>query len=219
MLQAVLFDMDGVLIDSEPFHHRITKDLFQELKLTISSEEYNGFIGLSFPEMWKRINASYRLEQTLPEIIDLNRNRIMTYLKNSEQQAIPGVVPLLERLKSEQIELAVASSSPLPYIELVLEKLAIRDFFRVLVSGEEVERGKPAPDIFLRAAELLKVTPEYCLVIEDSKNGVRAAKEAGMKCIGFRNINSGNQELSRADLIVERMDKLNYRVLEELFHS
>jgi HAD superfamily hydrolase (TIGR01509 family) len=106
--------------------------------------------------------------------------------------------------------MALASSSTQRVIDTVLEKLALVGVFDPVVSGEEVEHGKPAPDIFLRTAGLLEIPPETCLVIEDSANGVRAAKAAGMVCIGFRNPNSGAQDLSAADAIVASLDEIRF---------
>ena len=85
---------------------------------------------------------------------------------------------------------------------MVVSKFELEDYFSCILSGEEVENGKPAPDIYVETAKKLGIVPEECIVIEDSKNGVMAAKEAGMKCIGFKNINSGEQDLSKADYIV-----------------
>ena len=95
--------------------------------------------------------------------------------------------------------IAIASSSPRLFIEAVVEKIGIQQYFTIIVSGEEVERSKPEPDIFLKAARLLNVNPFECLVVEDSKSGTIAAKKAGMKCIGYLNLNSGEQDLSQAD--------------------
>ena len=126
-------------------------------------------------------------------------------------QPIKGIPELLANLKKDGIAIGLASSSEKAFIEMVLEELGIRGYFQAVVSGEEVERSKPEPEIFLRAAELLNVDPADCLVLEDSRHGVEAAKRAGMKCIGYQNPNSGPQDLSRADKIVHTLENLDYR--------
>jgi len=110
----------------------------------------------------------------------------------------------------------VASSSPKFFIETVLETLRIREYFKEILSGEEVQRGKPYPDIFLETAEMLRVNPQECVVIEDSTNGIKAALAAGMKCIGFINLNSGLQDLTSASIIVDSICKINYGLISNM---
>ena len=115
-----------------------------------------------------------------------------------------------------RIPIAIASSSPREFIEAVVKKIGIDQYFKILVSGEEIERSKPEPDIFLKAATLLNVSPTECLVVEDSKSGTIAAKKAGMKCIGYQNVNSGNQDLSNADFIVNDIKEIDIRKVSKL---
>jgi HAD superfamily hydrolase (TIGR01509 family) len=128
-----------------------------------------------------------------------------------------GILELLSNLKKEGIKIGLASSSPLETINLILEKFEIKDYFDAVISGEDLKRGKPAPDIYLKAAELLSVCPENCIGIEDSNHGVCAAKSAGMKCVGLQNTNSGNQDLSNSDLKVDSIEQLNTLMLKNLF--
>ena len=118
---------------------------------------------------------------------------------------------MLEEIKTAHLPIAIASSSPKIFIEAVVEKIGIRQYFKILISGEEIERSKPEPDIFLKAALLLNVNPSECLVVEDSKSGTIAAKKAGMKCIGYQNFNSGNQDLSNADFIVNDIREIDIK--------
>ena len=123
-------------------------------------------------------------------------------------EPIPGIVELLEELRRQRIAIGLASSSPRSFIEAVLAKFKIREYFACVVSGEEMPAGKPAPDIYLEAARQLHVPPEQCVVLEDSRNGVLAAKRAGMTCIGFANPASGGQDLSAADRIVHAISEI-----------
>ena len=114
------------------------------------------------------------------------------------------------------IKMALASSSPRSHIDAVLKMFNLTDYFHAIVCGEDTKEGKPSPDIFLNAAKIINTLPEDCIVIEDSYNGVLAAKAANMKCIGFKNPNSGNQDLSNADKIVTSLEDINIETLNEL---
>ncbi len=217
MLEAVIFDMDGVLIDSEPFHLDVNEKIFENLGINLSEDEYLSFIGTTHKDMWTTIKNRYNLPQGVPELVNMQISGNIEYIKNEEIEEINGITNLLSRINSENIKIGIASSSPTEVIELVTNKLGIRDYFSSIVGGEEIKKGKPAPDIFLKAAKCLNVKPSDCIVIEDSKNGVLAAKAAGMKCVGFKNPNSGNQDLQKADLIINDYDSLSVNTLRTLF--
>jgi HAD superfamily hydrolase (TIGR01509 family) len=217
MLKAVIFDLDGVIIDSEPFHLVVNEKIFDNLGINLSEEEYHGFIGTTHKDMWTTIKRKFNLPQPVSELVNMQVSGNINYIKNEEIEEIKGVKDLLFKIASENIKIGIASSSPTEVIELVIKKLGISDYFSAIVGGEKIEKGKPAPDIFLEAAKFLNTKPEYCVVIEDSENGVKAAKTAGMKCIGFRNPNTGNQDLKKADLIIDKYDSLNVSTLRNLF--
>jgi beta-phosphoglucomutase family hydrolase len=217
MLKAVIFDMDGVIIDSEPAHLRVCLELFKKLNIDLSEEEYGRFIGVSNTSMWTTLKQMYGLAQTIQELAEQQARANIDDFKNGDDKPMPGILELLSNLKKEGIKIGLASSSPLETINLILEKFEIKDYFDAVVSGENLKRGKPAPDIYLKAAEMLSVFPENCIAIEDSNHGVCAAKSAGMKCVGFQNTNSGNQDLSDSDLKVDSIEKLHTVVLWKLF--
>jgi len=123
---------------------------------------------------------------------------------------------LLNEIKYSELKLALGSSSPKKLINEVISNFDLGNYFKIVRSGENVENGKPAPDLFLKISEELEIKPENILVIEDSHNGVKAAKKAGMNCIGFSNNNSGNQDLSIADLIIEDFSKLTLEQIKNL---
>ncbi|HHE37130.1 MAG TPA: HAD family phosphatase [Candidatus Cloacimonetes bacterium] len=226
--KAIIFDMDGVILNSEPIYYEVQMKFFRELGINISADEYSTFVGLSQTEMWKRIlkkfdSTSIRqltdgVEYNFSTLNKINlleelitKNNKLNYQHFSKLENLkptPNLIDFINELKNKNIKLAVASSTTKKLVDLILEKLQIRHFFEVIVSGNEIKNGKPEPDIFLKTAELLKVKPEECIVIEDSFNGVKAAKSAGMKCIGFQKFNSGEQDLSDADLIVNEFNEL-----------
>ncbi|MGG3279339.1 HAD family hydrolase [Paenibacillus solani] len=202
MIQAFIFDMDGVIIDSEPLHFEVDIQVMKDFGSAITHEDLEKYVGMTNPEMWAVIKNEYQLSQSVAEIIEYQLSNKIEILTGREMEPIDGIHELLAELKARQIPAAIASSSPPVFITAVLRKFNLLDQFECVVSGEEVERGKPAPDVYLKAAELLGVKPEHCMVLEDARHGVAAAKAAGMKCIGFVNPNSGNQDLSQADYVV-----------------
>lgn len=213
MIKAFIFDMDGVIIDSEPDHIEFEQEIFKKLGLDISREEHMSFIGSTSHYMWDTLRVKYKLPYTLEQLVEQDRDTYYKHLISSPSavKSIDGVIDFIKKLRAEGFKLAVASSSPLEVIETVINILNVSSYFDVIVTGDYVSRSKPAPDIFLYASEKLKVTSNMCVVVEDSHNGVCAAKHAGMKCIGFRNPNSGNQDLSKADMIIDSFEKVDYK--------
>lgn len=216
-MKAVIFDMDGVLIDSEPLHFEVDKMVLKKLNINEDEHYLERFVGYTNPAMWKIIKSEYSIDKTVEELIELQMTTKLKYLEESNYTAIQGIKELLEEISEHKIPIGIASSSPRIFIEAVIEKIGISKYFNNWISGEEVEKSKPEPHVFLKAAELLGVNPEQCIVIEDSKSGTIAAKKAGMKCIGYKNVNSGNQDLSRADVIVDRITEINFEMMKGLF--
>ena len=213
MIEAVIFDMDGVLIDSEPLHFEVDEMVLKHLQIDKGKHYLERYVGYTNPAMWKIIKEEYQLEQSIEGLIELQMRIKLDYLEKSNYVAIDGVLELLNKIQAKKIPLAIASSSPRIFIEAVIDKIQIARYFTTWISGEEVPESKPAPDVFLVAAAMLNVQPENCIVIEDSKSGTIAAKSAGMKCIGFQNPNSGNQDLSEADFIFDSFTELHKRLL------
>jgi HAD superfamily hydrolase (TIGR01509 family) len=216
MLQACIFDMDGVIIDSEPLHYDVDFQIEKKLGYELTHRDLDRYVCMTNPEMWKQIKLMYSLQESIEELIRLQLELKLRLLNEKEEVPIAGIVELLEELQSFGKRIGLASSSPRCFIEAVLEKFGITSYFQVCVSGEEVERGKPAPDVFLATAAELQVDVRRCVVIEDSRNGVAAAKAAGMACVGFVNPNSGQQDLSQADLVTASIASLNVHSLEQL---
>ena len=185
-LQAVIFDMDGVIVDSEPLHERAFRDVFQKLGYgETHGMDFPAYYGRSDRALWQDFVAKHQPAQTLDFLADWKQKRFIELVKQ-EEPIFSGLPGLLEKLSTVCL-LAVASGSLHPVIDEILAMKNLRRFFPVVVSVQDVARPKPAPDVFLRAAQLLNVAPEQCWVIEDAVFGVEAALAAGMRVIGITN--------------------------------
>jgi beta-phosphoglucomutase family hydrolase len=218
MLKAVIFDMDGVIIDSEPTHMKLENETYKKLCIEVTEDEHHSFVGATSHYMWEALKNKYKLNQTLDELIEYDRSTYFKHLNSDECEItlIDGVKQLIEDLHENGIKLAIASSSPLNVIEAIAKKFQIEEYFEVFVTGDYVKRSKPEPDIFIFASEKLKVVPENCVVIEDSHNGVLAAKKAGMKCVGINSGPEGSQDISMADLVINSFKEVNYIKLSQI---
>ena len=208
MISCVIFDMDGVIIDSEPIYFRIEQQLFKEVGVELTREEHTTYVGRS--DLWYSIKEKYHLDIDPEKITSEEKRRYLEILKNSfDGDPIEGVTELIANLDKRGMNLVLASSSEMKNIELVLTKFGLIDYFDLRISGADLPTSKPHPEIFEKAAIMAQATPQNCLVIEDSANGVKAAKSANMACIGFRNPNSGNQDLSAADWIIHSFEEFD----------
>jgi len=210
MIKAIIFDMDGVLVDSEPFHIEIEKQQFLMNQLSITNEEHHRYMGVATNVMWEQIAERHSLNASVEELTEQNRiESIRFFTEVKEIPVMPGLIDLLEKLQQKKYPMAVASSSFPEIIKLILERTGIRKYFQVVVSSQEAGKSKPEPDVFLLAARKLKVMPNDCLVVEDSKNGIKAAQAAGMSCVAYQSPGVDPQSQKEADAVVK-----NYAQLE-----
>lgn len=212
-VEAVIFDMDGVLVDSEPFHVKNEKRMFNKMGLDISDEEHAGYMGTATDVMWAKIIKDRNLRHDVDDLTNRTIQESLPFFRSLEKiDPMPGLIELLKKLKSYKIPMAVASSSDSETIRIILEKSGLRNYFLHVVSSSEAGKSKPEPDVFLHAANLLGVQPQNCVVFEDSKNGIKAAKAAGMFCIAYSGADSAHQDRSEADLHISHysdLEKLN----------
>ena len=197
---AIIFDMDGVIVDSEPRHIRAFREVFGAMGYgERHGMDFEAYLGRSDRALWLDFVAKHQPKETLEELTEWKQRRLIEILR-AEQPIFPGLPDLVAKLAVEH-RLAVASGSLHLVIEEVLKLKNLRRFFETVVSVQDVAQGKPAPDIFLRTAELLEVSPAACCVIEDSAAGVQAGKAAGMTVIAITN-SLPAARLAQADAVV-----------------
>ena len=197
-LQAVIFDMDGVLVDSEPFGFEAMRRVVARYGLGYSEEENAEFLGRTTLESCRILKARHGLPDTAETLADFYIDGMLAQIGEGPVP-MPGVPDVLERVRAGGYRLALASSAELRVIHANLSALALAPLFEAVVSGTQVARGKPAPDVFLAAADRLAMAPDRCLVVEDSRNGLLAAKAAGMRCAVVPCAYTRHQDFREAD--------------------
>lgn len=215
MIKAVIFDMDGVIVDSEPAHIEAEKQILLKHGVKVTTEELRAYTGTTAEFEFADLIRKYKLNTTVEALFKEKENILFKLLKR-EVQPTKGVIELIKNLKRQGVKLGIASSGHRKLVRFFLGKLKIASQFDSVVCSEDITHSKPHPEIFLKSAKELGVRPDECVVIEDSKLGVEAAKSAGMKCVGYRNPNSGDQDLSEADMIVDDFAGLDIRSLLRL---
>jgi HAD superfamily hydrolase (TIGR01509 family) len=205
---AVIFDMDGVLIDSEPLHFEVLNEVLAVDGHALSRAENEEFIGATTEAMWTTLIARRGLARSLADYKVLYDDILLRELRRPRDPA-PGVVRLLTRVRELGLRLGLASSSRRIWIDATLSSLSLSAAFDAIVSGDDVERSKPDPQIYLLAADHLGVPPGRCLAIEDSPNGVRSARGAGMVVLGVRTSYTAHLRLDGAERIVDSLAELD----------
>ncbi|QDA61870.1 HAD family hydrolase [Hymenobacter jejuensis] len=210
MIRTVIFDMDGVLVDTEPLHRDAFFRHFAELGITVSDAEYATFLGSSTRNMYQRIKREFGLSQDVEALMVRKRELFGAAFDHStELDLLPGARALVEELYRQGVPLVLASSASKETIARVFKRFELYPYFDHIVSGEDFPQSKPNPAIFLQAAKLAETPAAECVVIEDSSNGVAAAKAAGMYCIGYSSEHSTGQDLHLADLVVSSLSQLD----------
>ncbi|HET9287296.1 MAG TPA: HAD family phosphatase [Gaiella sp.] len=205
-IDAVVFDMDGVLVDTEHLWDEVREELTEEWGGRYTPEAQEAMMGMSSPEWSRYLHEVVGLREP-PEVINEEVVRRMLARYETELPVVPGAVEAVHRLSSAGLRLALASSSNRELIDAVLRRLDLTSYFELTVSSEEVERGKPAPDVYLEVARRLGVEPSRCAAVEDSASGIRAAHAAGLHVVAYPNRHYPPAEdvLALADAVVESL--------------
>ena len=218
MLKAVLFDMDGVIVDTEPLHKKAYFLMFDAFNIKVSNTLYQSFTGQSTLSVCRKLCAIYELDATPEELVKSKRKSFLSLFQNDPSlQLIDGVLDLIKDYYSNGLTLVLASSASMFTINNVFTRFNLDQYFKAKISGADLKASKPHPEIFEKAAELAGFLKTECIIIEDSTNGIKAAKSAGIFCVGFNSYHSKNQNYNLADIVVDdfsliKFEKLNTRL-------
>ncbi|WP_282136324.1 HAD family hydrolase [Seonamhaeicola maritimus] len=203
MLKAVIFDMDGVIIDSEPMHNKAYHDMFEEVGIEVSSELYESFTGQSTINICRRLCDHFNIEESPETLVALKRKHYKQFFESSSDLTlIDGVLELIKDYYSNGLTLVLGSSAAMTSINQIFDRFELDQYFIAKLSGGDLKQSKPHPEIFIKAAEATGFKKEECIVIEDSTNGIQAANAAGIYCVGYDSFHSKNQDYSTANKVI-----------------
>lgn len=217
MISTVIFDMDGVIVDTEPVHHYAYQQHFKQLGIDVTPEMYASFTGGSTKNIYAKIKTHFNIEEELETLVQCKRTLFNAAFDNKEDLfLLEGVEDLIKELHSKGMQLVLASSSANETINRIFKRFNLEPYFTHKVSGEDFPNSKPHPAIFLKAAELSQTSVENCIVIEDSTNGIKAAKAANIYCIGYDSVNSALQDYSLANEVITDFKELSFEKIKAI---
>ncbi len=209
MKKAILFDMDGVIVDTEPLHHKAYFQMFSHFNLPVNEELYQTFTGQSTQNICNFLVENFDLKVSSDDLIQKKRAFFKHYFDNDPDfTLLPGVKDLIEYFFRNDKKLILASSASMNTINWVFDRFELHPFFKGKISGADLMESKPHPEIFIKAAEMAQEPIENCMVIEDSTNGIKAANAAGIYCVAYKSPHSKNQDYSLANQIIEQFAEL-----------
>lgn len=214
MVRAVIFDLDGVLVDSEALSFESYELYLKKYGITIDNEDRRLATGATASDDIGRLSKKYNVSFDRKKSI-VEKEALYMRLARGNLKVFEGVDGLINLLRENRIKIAVASSGIARRVDFSLREVGLERTFDAVVTGDEVTSGKPRPEIFLKAAEKLKVNPSDCVVVEDSVVGIEAAKNAGMKCIAVTNTFPG-EDLGNADIIVSSLSQVDIGAIKSL---
>lgn len=217
MVKTVIFDMDGVLVNSEPLHHEVSLVQFKELDIVVTDELFATFTGNSNKMIYQKIKDQFQLSHEVGDLI-LSKNALFieAFDNNQEIHLMHGVKELIIDLHQNGVQLIVASSSEMEIIDKIFERFDLNQYFTHKISGNDFPESKPNPAIFLKAASLSKAPIDECIIIEDSTNGIKAAKAAGIFCVAYKSEEVNTQDQSLADTIIYDYRDLNFEKISKI---
>jgi len=213
-IKAVIWDMDGVIADTAPYHFGAWQRVLQKRGVDFTEEDFRRNFGQR-DDTIIRNTLGKGISQSKISAITEEKERNFRKTVRQSIKPLPGAIKLIKLLTDHEFKMALASSAPIENIRLLTEGLGINNYFQTIISGRDVPEGKPSPQGFLLAAQKLGVEPKNCIVIEDAVAGVTAAKRAGMCCLAITNTHP-RTSLIEADLIVDTLEAVNIDDLEEL---
>ncbi len=213
---GVVFDMDGVLVDTYQAHFRSWQQVAAERELPFSEEAFRKTFGKTSREIIAELWGKDRFDDTEIEEMDRRKEAAFRRLIENDFPAMPGVMDLLDDLRAAGVRLAVGSSGPPDNVDFVVDRLQARGLFDAIVTGKDVRRGKPDPQVFLMAADRLGIEPSRCVVVEDAPVGIAAARAGGMASIGMVSTGRSREDLQQADAIVQSLAEITPEMVRDL---
>lgn len=218
MLKAVIFDMDGVIIDSEPLHNIAYHNMFEDVNIKVSDALYESLTGKSTLNVCKQVKDIFNLSEAPECLVAIKRKHYEYIFENDKTfDLIDGVLDLIKDYHSNGLTLVLASSASMPNIERIFNRFDLNKYFKAKLSGADLKASKPHPEIFINAVKASGFKTEECIVIEDSTNGIKAANAAGIFSIGFDSVHSKNQDYSKANLVIKDFKEVSYSNIKTLF--
>lgn len=211
-MKACIWDMDGVIADTGYYHFLSWRETLKEYGVDLKESDFKKTFGMRNEEIVEIVFGDLSKVGEIAE----KKERKYRELARGKINLLPGVGKLLDGLRARGWKQALASSTPLENIKLIVNETGIASFFEVIISGEDVKKGKPDPEVFLKTSQKLGVNPENCVVIEDAPAGIKAANSAGMRCIGVATTH-GEDKLKEANLVVRTLESVTPDVLEGLW--
>jgi HAD superfamily hydrolase (TIGR01509 family) len=206
-IKAFIFDMDGVMLDSEPYQLMSFNKVLGRFGVSVLMPEFKKkYMGSRDTQICERMIADYKLPITAEAFVNGKRSAYLEVIVEENVPPTEGLVDAIGAL-SAVLPLGIASSSQVNEIELITRKFGVRDRFQIVLSSHQVPNGKPAPDVYLKASEMIGVEPALCGVIEDTPTGIRSAKAAGMACVGITTTHTA-EELGEADAVIGSFGEL-----------
>lgn len=208
-IKCIIFDMDGVIIDSEEIHKKAYYETFRSINVAVSDDLYKTLTGSSTINAFQKLVSHFKLDLDPNKLVLEKRKRYVNFFENDpELHLVNGVEELIKFFYNKGLTLILASSSAMVNIDRVFTRFNLHKYFTAKISGADLKASKPDPEIFEKAAILGKTPKEHCVVIEDSDNGVKAANDAGIFVFGYRNPMAKDQTLENADKIICKFDEL-----------
>jgi HAD superfamily hydrolase (TIGR01509 family) len=218
MLKAVLFDMDGVIVNTEPLHHKAYYQMFTDVNINVPEALYASFTGQSTLEICKRLCTHFDLKLGPETLVGLKRDHFkVLFESDADLKLLDGVLDLIKEYHDNGLTLVLASSASMSNINNIFERFDLNHYFVAKLSGADLKASKPHPEIFEKAALASGHERHECIVIEDSTNGIKAAKSAGIFCVGYDSLHSHDQDYSLADVVVSDFKELAYSKIMETF--
>ncbi|OGD84588.1 hypothetical protein A2165_02420 [Candidatus Curtissbacteria bacterium RBG_13_40_7] len=217
-IRGVIYDLDDLMVNSYPLHMEAMLKIFEKYGKdmgNLPSQMVKNMVGRRIKDILTDLIGFFELDVDF-EKFSKERSDIFLALVKSKIKPMPGLLKSLRLFTENNFKIALGSSGTKKYINIVLKKFSIKDYFNVIVTGDDVKNGKPNPETYLVSAQKLGLKPQNTLVLEDATNGIESAKVAGCWCIAVKNKNTPPQDLSRADIIVKSLEEIDLDLINSL---